>query len=98
VNPLEYAEDDEPPDGTVEVVEADVRFPNIPVPKSSNGEVSQLYPFYLSGSTLCLPRTGSFECLILLKWIQNPTIQTLTWVLNRTTTKLSKQKLFAKQV
>jgi hypothetical protein len=48
VNPLEYAEDEEPPEGVVEVVEADVEFPNIPVPKSSNEEVSQIHMFYPS--------------------------------------------------
>ncbi|KAK7056231.1 Paf1 complex component [Paramarasmius palmivorus] len=35
---LEYGEDEEPADVAVEVKEADVSFPNLPVPTSSNGE------------------------------------------------------------
>jgi len=39
---LEYGEDDAPPEITVEVKEAEVRFPNLPVPKSSDGDVSYM--------------------------------------------------------
>lgn len=37
---LEYEEDDLPPEIAVEVKEAQVNFPNLPVPKSSDGNVS----------------------------------------------------------
>ena len=36
---LEYEEEDIPPEIAVEVKEADVSFPNIPVPKGSDGDV-----------------------------------------------------------
>ncbi|KAF9563955.1 Leo1-domain-containing protein [Agrocybe pediades] len=35
---LEYGEDDAPPEIAVEVKEAEVRFPNLPVPKASDGD------------------------------------------------------------
>ncbi|KAF9531750.1 Leo1-like protein-domain-containing protein [Crepidotus variabilis] len=35
---LEYEEDDAPPEIAVEVKEAEVKFPNLPVPKSSDGD------------------------------------------------------------
>jgi RNA polymerase-associated protein LEO1 len=37
---LEYEEEDIPPEIAVEVKEAHVKFPNLPVPKSSDGNVS----------------------------------------------------------
>ena len=37
---LEYEEEDAPPEISVEVKEAHVTFPNLPVPKSSDGNVS----------------------------------------------------------
>ena len=37
---LEYEEEDAPPEISVEVKEAHVAFPNLPVPKSSDGNVS----------------------------------------------------------
>lgn len=47
---LEYEEEEIPPELAVEVKEAEVSFPNLPQPQSSNGEV---------GSTRSLPPTDS---------------------------------------
>lgn len=41
---LEYEEEDAPPEISVEVKEAHVAFPNLPVPKSSDGNVG--FPSY----------------------------------------------------
>lgn len=38
---LEYEEEEIPPDFAIEVKEAEVSFPNLPVPRSSDGNVSQ---------------------------------------------------------
>jgi RNA polymerase-associated protein LEO1 len=40
---LEYEEEEVPPELAIEVKEAEVTFPNLPVPKSSDGDVSFLY-------------------------------------------------------
>lgn len=37
---LEYEEEDIPPEMAIEVKEAEVKFPNLPVPRSSDGDVS----------------------------------------------------------
>jgi len=39
---LEYEEEEVPPELAIEVKEAEVTFPNLPVPKSSDGDVSFL--------------------------------------------------------
>jgi hypothetical protein len=39
-NPLEYDEDDQPPEQLLHRKEADVSIPNIPVPRSTSGEAS----------------------------------------------------------
>lgn len=45
---LEYEEEDAPPEISVEVKEAHVTFPNLPVPKSSDGNVNFQSYFKLS--------------------------------------------------
>ena len=55
---LEYEEEDAPPEISVEVKEAHVSFPNLPVPKSSDGNVRPrliINPF----DSFLLIRTGS---------------------------------------
>jgi hypothetical protein len=42
-DPLEYDEDDQPPEEILQRKEADVSIPNIPVPHSSSGEVNSFH-------------------------------------------------------
>ena len=58
---LEYEEEDAPPEISVEVKEAHVSFPNLPVPKSSDGNVRCRLTFLFLNSldSFLLFRTGS---------------------------------------
>jgi len=63
---LEYEEDEVPLDTGEVVKEADVSFPNLPIPKSTDGNVSlfSASDFLLRRSNP-LSRIGLFACLIL---------------------------------
>jgi hypothetical protein len=95
---LEYEEEEAPQEIAVEVKEAEVSFPNIPVPKSSDGDVSaetQIKPEVSSNVT---NRIGSSECPIMCEWIQNHFIQTLTSALNTRMKKSYRLKTSARRV
>ena len=49
---LEYEEEEVPPELAIEVKEAEVTFPNLPVPKSSDGDVSILHSFFRKHETV----------------------------------------------
>jgi len=64
---LEYEEDEAPLDTSEVVKEADVSFPNLPIPKSSDGNVSLFFSAsdFLYRRSNSLSRIGLFACLIL---------------------------------
>jgi len=66
---LEYEEEDAPPEISVEVKEAHVAFPNLPVPKSSDGNVSP--SGHLNSVQLIFNRTGSSGCRTTSSWTLN---------------------------
>jgi hypothetical protein len=58
---LEYEEEEVPPDINL-LTEAHVAFPNIPVPRSSDGDVSSRAAFkirHISNITLAIPELGN---------------------------------------
>ena len=83
---LEYEEDDAPPEIAIEVKEAEVKFPNLPVPKPSDGDV-RAPPLRLFTPSHFINRTGSSACPITSKSTPNPSTQIATSALNTTTTR-----------
>ena len=85
---MEYAEEEDEPDQDndhallEQRTEASALLPNIPCPKSSDGQVCTSASS-LVGFPLTCPRVGSLGCPTLSKWILNPFILTLTLVRNK---------------
>lgn len=85
---MEYAEEEDEPDQDndhallEQRTEASALLPNIPSPKSSDGQVSTS-PSSLVGFPLTYPRVGSLGCQTLSKWILNPFTLTLTLAQSR---------------
>lgn len=82
---LEYEEDDVPPEMAIEEREASVSFPNLPVPSSSDQDVSSFTCHFHAHCTKIYARTGSYACPTLLKWTLNHFMQIL--ILGRNTMK-----------
>jgi len=81
---MEYAEEDEPDQDASHALleqrtEATALLPNIPSPKSSDGQVCTS-PSSLVRFPLTCPRVGSLGCPTLSKWILNHFIPILTLV------------------
>ena len=80
---MEYAEEEDEPDQDnghallEQRTEASALLPNIPSPRSSDGQV-RIPLSSLVGFPLTRPRAGLLECRTLSKWILNPFILTLT--------------------
>jgi len=85
---MEYAEEEDEPDQDnghallEQRTEASALLPNIPSPRSSDGQV-HIPPSSFVGFPLTCPRVGSLGCPTLLKWILNHFILTLTLVRTR---------------
>ena len=81
---MEYAEEEDEPDQDSghalleQRTEAAALLPNIPSPRSSDGQVCTSPPSSHVGIPLTRPRAGSLGCPTLSKWILNPFIPTLT--------------------
>ena len=80
---MEYAEEEDEPDQDnghallEQRTEASALLPNIPSPRSSDGQV-RISPSSFVGFPLIRSRVGSLGCPTLSKWILNPFILTLT--------------------
>jgi len=85
---MEYAEEEDEPDQDnghallEQRTEASALLPNIPSPRSSDGQV-RIPPSSLVGFPFTRPRVGSLGCPTLSKWILNLFILTLTLVRTR---------------
>ena len=94
---MEYAEEEDEADQDdghtllEQRTEAAALLPNIPLPKSSDGQVCTS-PSSLVRFPLTYPRVGSLGCPTLSKWILNPFILTLTLVRTRRMKNLEEQR------
>lgn len=96
---MEYAEeDDETEAPVIQIVEAKAAIPNIPVPRSSDGNVS-----FLDKNIHCLiviltpVSTGSFVCPILSRSTRSPSTQTRILGPSRRTTRCRRPRQSAKR-
>ena len=93
---MEYAEDDEPDQDEDHALleqrtEASALLPNVPSPRSSDGQVCTS-PSYLLGFPLTPLRIGSLRCPTSSKWTLSPSILTFTLVQTKKMKSLPQQR------